>query len=142
METISLPFAQLIIQILGLPGLIFIIWVFDQKRFDKQRELYKHQSNLQRISYEEQQRLLREVHEKETNKYREQVMAILVRYEKDITSIKTFYDNNVHLVQDYEKLSRDLVDTVRLNTQAQQMLCDYLKNKTPCVKLIGAGGDR
>jgi hypothetical protein len=132
MESLSLPFAQLIIQLLGLPGLIFIIWHFDNKRLDKQRE-----------QYELQQQLNRDAFEKEHKGDRDQVTMLLNQYREDISGLTAMYKNNVHLVEDYEKMASALMDTVRLNTQATTMLTDYLKNRERCTHLLrNAGGSR
>ena len=129
MESLSLPFAQLIIQLLGLPGLIFIIWHFDNKRLDKQR-----------YQYEQQQQMNRDAFEKEHKRDRDQMMALMSQYRDDIASIKSLYTNNAHLVDDYEKMASALMDTVRLNTQATTMLTDYLKNRERCTQLLGGSG--
>lgn len=129
MESLSLPFAQLIIQLLGLPGLIFIIWHFDNKRLDKQRE-----------QYELQQQLNRDAFEKEHKRDRDQMMALMTQYRDDVSSIKSLYANNAHLVDDYEKMASALMDTVRLNTQATTMLTDYLKNRERCTQLLSPSG--
>ena len=60
MESISLPLASAIIQVLGLPGLIFIIWHFDNKKLEKQREMYVEEHEKQREMYEKQAHLQRE----------------------------------------------------------------------------------
>lgn len=125
MESISLPLASAIIQLLGLPGLIFIIWHFDNKRLEKQRETYELQQTSQREMYEEQQTKYREDSAK-------QIGVILTQYKDEVSAIRRLYETNVDLVKDYEKMSREHVDTIRLNTQAQTMLLDWLKNRTPC----------
>ena len=125
METISLPLASVIIQVLGLPGLIFIIWHFDAKRLDKQREIYEAEQAKQRRLYEAEQAKQREEFTKNVNQ-------ILAQYREEVSAIRRLYENNADLVRDYEKLSREHVDTIRLNTQAQQQLLDWLKNRTPC----------
>lgn len=129
MESLSLPFAQLIIQLLGLPGLIFIIWHFDNKRLDKQRE-----------QYELQQQLNRDAFEKEHKRDRDQMLALMNQYRDDVSSVKNLYTNNAHLVDDYEKMASALMDTVRLNTQATTMLTDYLKNRERCTQLLNPAG--
>lgn len=118
METLSLPMASAIFQVLGLPGLIFIVWHFDNKRLDKQREMYEAQQQAQR---EQNSRDL---------------VAVLTQYREDVSAIRRLYENNIELVKGYEKLSRELVDTVRLNTQAQTMLVDWLKHRTPCHQIM------
>lgn len=128
MESISLPFAQLILQLLGLPGLIFIIWHFDNKRLDKQRG-----------QYEEQQRLLRDAYEHEHKRDREQVATLLAQYRDDVGTIKSLYQNNAHLVGDYdkamnrlEKLAGEMLSVVSLNAQTNSHLADAIKNNSFC----------
>lgn len=131
MESMSLPFAQLIIQLLGLPGLIFIIWHFDNKRLDKQRE-----------QYDEQHRLWRESFEAEHKKDRELTMKILASYRDDVSDIKGMYQNNAHLVSDYdkamtrlEKLAEEMMSVVSLNAQTNTHLADAIKNNTFCPQM-------
>lgn len=128
MESISLPFAQLIIQLLGLPGLIFIIWHFDNKRLDKQREQYK-----------EEQLLLRAAYEQEHKRDRDQVTLLLNQYRDDVGTIKNLYQNNAHLVGDYdkamvrlEKVAGEMMSVVSLNSQSYMHLADAIKNNTFC----------
>ena len=117
METISLPFATLIIQVLGLPGLIFIIWHFDNKRFEKQREEYK-----------------------------EHVGAILNQYREDVSEIKHLYEMNVSLVKNYEygvkqweKLDSELAGFITLNTQILTRLVEKVDNNQFCPTVRAAG---
>ncbi len=128
MESLSLPFVQIVIQLLGLPGLIFIIWHFDNKRLDKQRE-----------QYADEQRLLRESYEKEHRQDRDQTNLMMSRYREDIASIKSLYNNNVHLIGDYdkavdrlEKLTSEVMSVVALNAQTNSHLADAIKNNTFC----------
>lgn len=150
MESLSLPFAQLIIQILGLPGLIFIIWHFDNKRLDKQREQYEEEQRLHRESYEKERKLDREAFEREHKADREQAecahkqdrdqaLQILSQYRDDIASIKGLYQNNAHLVKDYdlamtrlERMAGDMMSVVSLNAQTNTQLADAIKNNTFC----------
>lgn len=139
MESLSPVFVQTIIQLLGLPGLIFIIWHFDNKRLDKQREVYEEQQRLLREKYEEQQRQLRSTYEIEHKADREQINKLLALYRDDIGAIKSLYSNNVHLVGDYdramirmEKIAADMMSVVSLNAQAYTQLTDAIKNNTFC----------
>lgn len=136
MESLSLPFVQIVIQLLGLPGLIFIIWHFDNKRLDKQRE-----------QYAEEQRLLRESYIAEHKHDREQTNLIMARYREDIGAIKSLYQNNAHLVDDYskvyvrlEKLSSEVLSVVSLNAQAYTQLTDAIKNNTFCPQVRSQQG--
>lgn len=131
MDQMTLPFAQLVINLLGLPGLIFIIWHFDNKRLDKQRE-----------QYDEQHRLWREAFEAEHKKDRELTMKILASYRDDVSDIKGMYQNNAHLVGDYdkamnrlEKLAEEMMSVVSLNAQTNTHLADAIKNNTFCPQM-------
>lgn len=139
METLSPVFVQTVIQLLGLPGLIFIIWHFDNKRLDKQREADKEQQQLMRDSYEDQQRKLRSAYECEHKADREQNSKLLGLYREDIGAIKSLYANNAHLVGDYdkamtrlEKLAGEMLSVVSLNAQTNTHLADAIKNNTFC----------
>lgn len=128
MESLTLPFVQIIIQLLGLPGLIFIIWHFDNKRLDKQRE-----------QYAAEQQLLRDAYVLEHKQDREQTNLVMSRYREDISAIKSLYQNNAHLVGDYdkaylrmEKIAGDMMSVVSLNAQAYTQLTDAIKNNLFC----------
>ena len=56
--------------------------------------------------------------------------------ERRFEAVVAMYEKNVALVQSYERLSSEQVDTIRLNTQASTQLCDWLKNRTPCHQLV------
>lgn len=138
MESISLPFAQLIIQLLGLPGLIFIIWHFDNKRLDKQREQYKNE-----------QLLLRSAYEQEHKRDRDQVTLLLNQYRDDVGTIKSLYQNNAHLVGDYdkamirlEKLAEEMMSVVAMNAQSNTHLADAIKNNSFCPQVRELVGKR
>lgn len=138
MESLSLPFAQIIIQLLGLPGLIFIIWHFDNKRLDKQRD-----------QYVTEQLLLREAYEREHKLDRGQVSILLTQYRDDVGTIKGLYQNNAHLVGDYdkalarlEKITGDMMSVVSLNSQSYMHLADAIKNNTFCPNVRAAVGGK
>ena len=113
MDAISLPLATIIIQILGLPGLVFIIWHFDNKRDQRKDDLRK-----------------AEIAE------REKALALtLTQYREDVAQIKRLYENNVYLVQNYEKVTQRLeklysetISIISLNTQTQTHLVDSIRH--------------
>jgi len=120
METISLPFATLVMQVLGLPGLIFVIWHFDAKRFAAQREEYK-----------------------------DHIAEILNQYKDDVSGIKKLYENNVELVRNYEygvkqweKLDGDLSSIITLNTQILTRLVEKVDSNQFCPQVRAAGPHR
>ena len=117
MEAISLPLATLIINLLGMPGVIFIIWHFDNKRDQRKDELRN-----------------KEIAERE-----KAINAVLAQYKEDVAGIKRLYENNVHLVEDYnevaerqDRLYTEVLSVVSLNTQAQTQLTDAIKNNSFC----------
>lgn len=139
MESMSLPFVQLIIQLLGLPGLIFIVWHFDNKRLDKEHTLYEEQHRLSRQQYEKEQQLLRESYDREHRLDRDMFTKILCQYKDDVGKISSLYQNNVHLVADYdksmcriEKMAEEMMSVVSLNAQASTHLAEAIKNNTFC----------
>ena len=139
MESLPLPFVQLIIQLLGLPGLIFIIWHFDNKRLEKQQAIYKDQQQQYRDLYEKEQQKLRESYDREHRADRDMIAGILGQYKEDVNNIAGLYKNNVHLVSDYEramlrleKFSEEMMSVVSLNAQASSHLAEAIKNNTFC----------
>ena len=103
MESLGFNHALEIVKVLGLPGIIFIIWYFSEKS-----------------------------HERTLTKYREDVAMILAQYKEDMAATRLMYENNVTLVKQYEKLSCDLKDVVLLNAQSFQRLCDLVTGNQFC----------
>jgi hypothetical protein len=139
MESLPLPFVQLIIQLLGLPGLIFVIWHFDNKRLEKQQSINKDEQQLYRDLYEKEQQKLRESYDREHKSDREMTLKILGQYKDDVNNITGLYKNNVHLVGDYdramirlEKISEEMMSVVSLNAQASSHLAEAIRNNTFC----------
>lgn len=128
METISLPLATLVIQALGLPGLVFIIWHFDAKRLQAQREMYELEQA------------------KDRDEYRKQIQLILTQYKEDGANFRRLYENNSDLVKRYdralermEKLTSEILSVVSLNTQTMTHLGDAIKNNQFCPTVRKAG---
>ena len=139
MEAMPLPFVQLVIQLLGVPGLVFIIWHFDNKRLATQQTIYEQQQGLHRQMYEKEQQALRESYDREHRADRDMFTKILCQYKDDVNNIASLYKNNVHLVGDYErallrleKLSEEIMSVISLNSQTSSHLADAIKNNTFC----------
>jgi hypothetical protein len=150
MEALSPAVIQIVIQTLGLPGLVFVIWHFDNKRLDKQqaydrerhqqyREMYEKEQSKNRETYEREQQKLRESYDREHRADRDMVTRVLCQYKEDINAIASLYKNNVHLVGDYEKgmcrlekLAEEMMSVVALNAQASSHLTDAIRNNTFC----------
>jgi len=61
-----------------------------------------------------------------------QVRKILDCYKKDMAEMRQMYKNNVHLVENYEKVATDLQDVVIMNTQAMTKICDDIEQNQYC----------
>jgi hypothetical protein len=117
MDAISMDLATAIMQILGLPGMVFIIWHFDNKR-DQRKD------DLRRAEIAE----------------REKALALtLTQYREDVAKIRHLYENNARLVDDYsatcsrlEHLYSETLSVISLNTQAQTTLAETIKGNKFC----------
>jgi hypothetical protein len=139
MEALTPAVIQIIINTLGLPGLVFVIWHFDNKRLDKQQQLYKDQQHQYRELYEKEQQKLRDSYDREHKADRDMTLKILGQYKDDVNNITGLYKSNVHLVSDYdksvvrlEKMAAEMMSVVSLNAQAYTQLTDAIKNNTFC----------
>jgi len=114
MEAIPLSLAALAMNLLGLPGLIFIIWHFDSKRMTKQRE--DDERRFQRYRAEQKDHLAR----------------VLDQYRADMLEQRRMYDNNIDLVKSYNRLADDLTGVITLSTQTLQALVGKIDNNQFC----------
>lgn len=121
MDGMSLTWGAVIMQVLGLPGLIFIIWHFDNKRFIRQEEIRKEEARI----------------EKETRK--KEMRATLDQYREDVSQIKSLYESNARLVMStnhaydrLEKLYGEAISVISLNTQTQANLVNAINNNQFC----------
>ena len=110
METLLLSWGMVVMQVLGLPGLIFIIWHFDNRRFQRQDAARK-----------------------------DEMQKILNQYREDITAIRQLYESNVRLVERgqenekrMEKLYGETISVVSLNTQTFTNLTNAIQNNQYC----------
>lgn len=70
------------------------------------------------------------------------VWAVLEQYKKDMAEQRKMYEDNVKLVQDYDTIAKEHVDTIRLNVAAITQLTTFLKTKTPCHALMSARSEK
>ena len=98
-EAVPVNFMVLIMNVLGLPGLIVILWYFDMKRIDSL--ILKHQEDLK---------------------------DVLAVYKRDVDTIGQMYRDNVSLVNGYEKLAGDLTSIITLNTQTLTSLVEHVRH--------------
>jgi len=65
------------------------------------------------------------------------IMLLLMRaIERRHAAVTRMYESNVKLVEGYEKISKEHVDTIRLSTAAITDLATFLKTKPPCHQFI------
>jgi hypothetical protein len=57
--------------------------------------------------------------------------------EKRHNAALMMYENNVKLVQKYDKIAGEQVDTIRLSTAATVELTQFLRGRVPCFERIG-----
>ena len=100
---LSVPHILIILNVLGLPGLLFVFWWVDSRRMDAQQK-----------------------------KHSKEIQAILSQYKDDVQKVTDYYERNVELVQRYEKLSDDLSDIIHLNTQVQTRLVEKIESNMFC----------
>lgn len=112
----GLPVSMLIgvVYVLGLPGVIFVIWLVTlmrDTRLEKKRD--KEQSDL-------------------LTALKDETRKILAAYREDVRAVTRFYEDNVLLVKNYQRLADDLSGIIHLNTQAQTQLVEQIKNNMFC----------
>ncbi|MDL2275703.1 hypothetical protein LJC22_06220 [Desulfosarcina sp. OttesenSCG-928-G10] len=113
METLSLSMFTTIIQTLGLPGLVIVFWYFDHKK-DRRND---------------------EIRQQELAERERSLNLVLGQYKSDISEIKRLYENNVHLVEDYQKINARLerlysetIAVISLNTQTQAQMVKTMEH--------------
>lgn len=97
----------------GLPGLFFVVWLYDQRRLNTEREQYK-----------------------------SIISELMKNYKEDVDKVTNYYERNVELVEKYEKLSDELSGIIHLNTQVQTRLVESIKNNMFCPAIRQAGPGR
>ena len=113
-EGLPLWFISAVVGTLGAPGVVLILWYVDHRRLSHQRE-------------EDRKEIARQ---READN--EKLQAVLDQYEKDVTRVTRFYESNVQLVENYEKLSGELMQVIQLNTQVQTRLVERIDNNMFC----------
>jgi type I site-specific restriction-modification system R (restriction) subunit len=113
------PSALLMIQILGLPGLIFVIWYGNLVK-DRRVEMKRDETR---------------------QEYMQMIGKILQQYRDDVTEVRRLYENNARLCDDWDsackrqdKLIYELMNVISLNSQAFTKLDNAIKQS------IGAAG--
>lgn len=109
------PGALALVQLLGLSGLIFIIWYGDMVKFRKLED--------------------KAVADREA--YTASVTRILQQYKDDVSEIKRLYENNSRLCDDWEntcrrqeKLYYETMSVISLNTQTMTKMVSQLERLT------------
>lgn len=116
-QLLSLPVAVTLINVLGLPGVIFVIWFFDYNNQQKERHL-------------------RSAELAERN---EAIAKILAQYREDVSEIRRLYENNVELVRNYdrsferlERIYAEVTSLVALNARSMSEMTEAMKSNQFC----------
>jgi hypothetical protein len=115
MEFVTIPPSVLaLIQILGLPGLIFVVWyggVIKDRKIEQKRDETRQE-------------------------YMQLIQKILQQYRDDVTEVRRLYENNARLCDDWDsackrqdKIIADLMNVISLNSQAFTRLDASIKQK-------------
>ena len=92
-----------VITVLGVPGLVLLLFYDYMRRMDRQREADRALTD-----------------------------KILSQYKEDMRKMAQYYENNVELVKRYADLADSLSEIIHLNTQVQTQLVEAIKNNMFC----------
>ena len=117
-----------VIQALGpTAGVLFVIWLIDGRRVEKQQETMRQQAE----------------------DHKAQVAATLTQYRDDVASIRTLYESNVRLVEETQAMAKRLealysetMSVISLNTQTQARLIETIRTNQFCPLVREKGGTR
>jgi hypothetical protein len=107
---ISVPQLIAVANILGLPGIILLLWWVDGRRM---------------AASERRTEWIIQQHQSDNEK-------VLRKYEDDVRLVTQYYNSNVELVERYEKLAGELSGIIHLNTQIQTRLVEKIDNNLFC----------
>jgi phage terminase large subunit-like protein len=120
LDGLSLTTIKEVVQVLGINGLVLILWYVDHRRLERQ--------------YLE--------HRDAQTAHARELADVLTRYKTDVETIRSFYSSNVDLVKRYERLSEELMKIIHLNIQTMTQLVDNIKNNTFCPMVRDKGPNR
>jgi len=124
LEGIPMWFIGMTISAMGSPGIVLVLWYVDHRKIERIRR--------------EDQKTMHKMREED----KEAMNKVLAEYKDDVRKVSHFYDSNVKLVENYEKLAGELADIIHLNTQAQTMLVEQIKNNMFCPMVREKGPSR
>lgn len=119
-----------VVNLLGLPGLVLIIWSADQRRFHA----------MQLLAQEERTREAK-LRQEEMAALKEQFLAAMSAASRQHADAVRLYENNTVLTKNYEKTANELMNIIHLSTQAVTKLADQVQNNMFC-PIIREGGAR
>ncbi|HHO49277.1 MAG TPA: hypothetical protein ENN06_12650 [Desulfobacteraceae bacterium] len=119
-----------VVNLLGLPGLVLIIWSADQRRFNSwQMRAQEERANEAKLRQEELAAL------------KDQFVVAMDAAARQHSEVIRMYENNVILVKNYEKISNELVGLVHISTQTITKMTEHIENNMYC-PIIRDGGAR
>lgn len=130
MEMLGLGLPQIIsiVTVLGVPGLVLIIWHGDRLRFER-LELQRLADTAKR----DRERL------EELSSIKDQFSLALKVHEERHREVVLMYKDNVELVKHFDKLANDLTGVITLVTQTLTRVVDRIDNNQFCPMVRGKG---
>lgn len=89
--------------VLGLPGLMLVVWYFSDKS-----------------------------HQRTLAQYREDTQRQMLAHSQALGEVRQMYIDNVELVRGYQKIASGLQDLIVLSTQTMTRLCDKVDGNQFC----------
>jgi N-acetylmuramoyl-L-alanine amidase CwlA len=127
---VALPTIIAVVNLLGLPGLVLIIWSADQRRM----------SSMQMLSQEERARESK-LRQEEMAALKEQFMAAMAAAARQHAEVVRMYENNTILTKDYARVTNELMTVIHLSTQTITKLNERIDNNMSC-PIVREGGNR
>jgi len=118
---VALPTVIAVVNLLGLPGLVLIIWSADQRRFH----------SMQLLAQEERAREAKRRQE-EMTALKEQFLAAMAEAARQHADAVRLYENNVVLTKSYERTTNELMSIIQLATQTMTRLSEQVVNNMYC----------
>lgn len=127
---VALPTIIAVVNLLGVPGLVLIIWSADQRRFTSW------QLQIQEARAEEARQRKEEI-----AAIKDQFSAAMTEAARHHLEVVRMYENNVLLSKNYEKITTEITGLVHLSTQAVTKLAERIESNMYC-PVVRDGGAR
>jgi len=127
---VALPTIIAVVNLLGLPGLVLIIWSADQRRMSSMQMLYQEERGKESKLRQEEMAALKE-----------QFMVAMAAAARQHAEVVRMYENNTILTKDYARVTNELMTVIHLSTQTITKLNERIDNNMSC-PIVREGGNR